>query len=338
MRQIIFALLLGISSALAVAQGGKPLELAAGAPDRYIVVPGDTLWSISSRFLKDPYRWGELWRMNPDEVKNPHKIYPGQVLALDRSGAYPRLGLETVKLRPHEYVESLKKPIASIPYQDIEPFLTEPLVIDAVDMSAYARVVAIQDNRVVAGAGDRIYATNVAKPERNWQVFRGNAPMLDPDTKEVLGYEAYFLGTARQIADGDPSTFVLTTSREEVTTGDHLLPAPRADIPTYVPRAPDKAIKGKIIGVRGGINFAGRNLVVSINRGSADGVEVGHVLAADTAGFTIEDRYKGERKDFSVSGKATGLMFVFRVFNRVAYALVLESSEPVKVGDIVHTP
>lgn len=338
MRQIIFALLIGFSSVWGLAHGAKPLELADGAPDRYIVVPGDTLWSISARFLKDPYRWGELWRMNPDEVKNPHRIYPGQVLALDRSGTSPRLGLETVKLRPHEYVESLRKPIASIPYQDIEPFLTEPLVIDAADMSAYARVVAIQDNRVVAGAGDRIYATNVAKPERNWQVFRGHAPMIDPDTKEVLGYEAYFLGTARQLADGDPSTFQLTTSREEITTGDHLLPTPRGDIPTYVPRAPDKQINGKILGVRGGINFAGRNLVVSINRGSADGIEVGHVLAADTAGFKVEDRYKGERKDFSVSGRSSGLMFVFRVFNRVSYALVLSSSEPVKVGDIVHTP
>ncbi len=338
MRKIIFALLLGISSVASLAQADKPLDLAAGAPDRYIVVPGDTLWGIATRFLKDPYRWAELWRLNRDDVRNPQRIYPGQVLVLDRSGDTPKLALETIKVRPHEYVEPLKKEISAIPAGAIEPFITQPLVIEPDGLDTAARIVAVQDRRVLAGVGDRVFVTGVREKARTWQVFRPAAALRDPDSGEELGREAQFLGTAVQMSEGDPAEFTLRTATQEITAGDHLVPAPRADVISYVPRPPEKRIQGRVIAVKGGVNFTGAMGVVAVNRGRRDGIEVGHVLAADTAGPTVTDRFKGERRDIQLPNQKNALLFVFRVFDRVAYALVMESAKPLALGDSVRTP
>jgi LysM repeat protein len=344
MRQIIFALLISISSSTLLAQGStgragsKPLELAPGAPDRHIVVPGDTLWSIAGKFLKDPYRWAEIWRMNKDEVRNPHRIYPGQVVVLDKSGGAPRLTLETVKLRPQEHVEPLRKEIPSIPPHVIEPFLTEPLVLDEDALDPTARVVAVQDNRVIAGAGDRIFATNVRQTAKNWQVFRAGNPLVDPDNKEVLGHEAVYLGTAQLSRHGEPAEFVLRTAKQEVSQGDHLLPSPRNEVMSYIPRSPEQQISGRIIGVKSQVSHTGRYGVVTISRGRADGVEVGHVFAVDLAGPQVDERFKGELQQHQLPDTKNGLIFVFRVFNRVSYALVMDAVRPIALGDSIRTP
>lgn len=336
MRRIIFALLISISSTWVAA--ATPLELAAGAPDRHVVVAGDTLWGISAKFLKDPYRWGELWKLNSAEVKNPHRIYPGQVLVLDKSGATPQLRLETIKVLPREYFESPKKAIPSIPPQAIEPFLIEPLVLDNGALDGAARVIALQDTRALAGVGDRIFVTNVQTPTQAWQVFRPGGALIDPETKAVLGYTAQFLGNARQINQSEPAEFLLQTAKQEILVGDRLLPTPRQDVVSYIPRAPDREIRGRILGTQGGVNFAGQYAVVSLNRGRTDGLEEGHVLAVDIAGATVVDRFKGERKDFVLPDQKNGLLFVFRVFEKVSYALVMEAVRPISVGDAVRTP
>jgi len=372
MRRIISALLVSISTTLAVAQGTPPLQLADGAPDRYIVKTGDTLWGIASKFLKDPYRWGELWKLNAEEIRNPQRIYPGQVIALDKSGTQPQLKLETVVEPRREYVDPLKKGIPSIAAQDIEPFLSEPRVIDDNGLLDVApRVVALQENRVVAGAGDTVYATEVtatsrllrvfrhgearfdpspavdskigaveaASPEpRVWQLFRPVKPLADPDTKETLGYEAVFLGTARLTQVGVPSSFLVLTSKMEIQRDDLLAPAPPQDVPSYIPRAPTKPIDGKVLAIYSGVTFGGPQTVVTLNRGAADGLEVGHVLAVDAAGQLVTNRYQDTRTDYQLPDTRNGLMFVFRVFNRVSYAMVMSAKTPVVVGDFVHTP
>jgi hypothetical protein len=372
MRRIISALLISISSSLALAQGTPPLQLADGAPERYVVKQGDTLWGISSKFLKDPYRWGELWKMNAEDIRNPHRIYPGQVMALDKSGSQPQLKLETIVEPRREYVDPLKKGIPSIAAQDIEPFLSEPRVIDDNGLLDIApRVVALQENRVVAGAGDTVYATEVtatnrllrmfrhgearfepspavdsrigaveaAGPEpKIWQLFRPVKPLKDPDTKETLGYEAEFLGTARLTGVGVPSSFLVLTSKMEIQRDDLLAPAPRQDVPSYIPRAPARKITGKVLAMYGGVTFGGPQTVVTLSRGAADGLEVGHVLAVDAAGKLVTNRYQDTRTDYQLPDARNGLMFVFRVFERVSYALVMNATVPVEVGDFVHTP
>ena len=338
MRRIISALLISISTTLAVAQGAKPLELAEGAPDRHIVTTGDTLWGIAARFLKDPYRWGELWKLNAEEIKNPQRIYPGQVLALDKSGNQPRLKLVTVTEPRREYVEPLKKGIPSIPPQEIEPFLSEPRVLDAAGLEAAPRVVALQGDRVIAGAGDIIFTTEVTEQPRGWQLFRPGNPLLDPDTREVLGHEAVFLGTARLTKTGVPSSFLITTSKQEIVRDDRLLPAPRQDVVNYVPHAPGKMIRAKVLAIYSGVNFGGPQFVVTLSRGKRDGLEPGHVLAADLAGAEVSNRYQGEKSTYQLPDVRNGLLFVFRVFDRVSYALVMNATHPVVVGDTVRTP
>ena len=338
MRRIISALLFSISSTLALAQAAQPLQLAEGAPDRYIVAPGDTLWSIASKFLKDPYRWADLWKLNADEIKNPQRIYPGQVIVLDKSGNQPRLKLVTVNEQRREYIEAVKKGIPTIPAQDIEPFLSEPRVLDVNGLNAAPRVVALQGDRVIAGAGDTIYTTEVAEQQKSWQLFRPGKPLLDPDTQEVLGHEAVFLGTARQTRSGVPASFLVSTSKLEIVRDDRLLPAPRRDVPSYVPRAPTKQIRAKVINIYSGVNFGGAQSVITINRGKADGLEPGHVLAADLAGPEVTNRYQGDKSVYQIPDVRNGLLYVFRVFDRVSYALVMNATHPMVVGDTVRTP
>jgi LysM repeat protein len=338
MRRIISALFISISSTLALAQGTPPLQLADGAPDRHVVVPGDTLWGIAAKFLKDPYRWGELWKLNAEEIKNPQRIYPGQVIVLDKSGDQPRLKLVTVKEPRREYVEPLRKGIPSIAPQDIEPFLSEPRVLDAGGLDAAPRVVALQSDRVIAGAGDTIYTTEAGAQNKNWQLFRPGKALIDPDSRETLGYEALYLGTARLTKTGVPSSFLITTSKQEIVRDDRLLAAPRQDVPSYIPRAPKTPIKARVLTIYGGVNFGGPQSVVTLNRGKADGLEVGHVLAADLAGATVTNRYQGEKTNYQLPDARNGLLFVFRVFDRVSYALVMNATQPVVVGDTVRTP
>lgn len=344
MRRIIFALFLSFSTA-AFAQGAasaKPLELAADAPERHIVVPGDTLWGISSKFLKDPFRWPELWKMNAEQVRNPHRIYPGQVLILDRSGGDPTLKIgNLVKLGPEVRAEMLPQEIPAIPASAIEPFLSQPLVINAGDFDSAPRIVATQESRVFTGTGDMIYTTNNADPAvKRWHVFRPGRLLKDPDNGEVLGIEAVYLGNARPDGErGDVQPMVLTSVKQEIGRGDYLVPAGRDEVMNYVPHAPAQDINGRVMLIYGGVGEAAVNSVVSLSRGKSDGIEVGHVLAIYRAGATVSNRFDGGQPQINVlPDERIGLAFVFRVFDRVSYALITQASRPVWEGDRIRKP
>jgi hypothetical protein len=377
MRSIISALFLGFSATCALAQSSAPIELAADAPDRHVVVTGDTLWGIANKFLQDPYRWPEVWRMNGDEVRNPHRIYPGQVIVLDRSGAQPQLRLgRLIKVEPQIYSEDIKKEIPAIPHDAIEPFLSEPLIVEAETLAKAARVVAVEESRVTAGAGYRIYAKGLESTDvRLWQAFRPGKPLIDPDSGELLGYEAIYLGTARLVADGKSAEKVVTqvdrsgvsdgtwdllsaqkgpkelaghptaatlevvSTKLEIGRGDSLIPAGKPEIISYLPHAPAEPIRGKIVSIYGGVGEAGRYSIVSMSRGKADGVEHGHVLAIYRAGGVVTNRFEGGAPEqMALPDERYGLVFVFRVFDRVSYGLVMEISRPVSTGDVVRKP
>lgn len=343
MRRIIFALFLCCSTA-AFAQGtaAKPLELAADAPERHIVVPGDTLWGISSKFLKDPFRWPELWKMNAEQVRNPHRIYPGQVLILDRSGDDPRLKLgNVIKLGPEVRVETETQEIPAIPAGAIEPFLSQPLVINAGGFDKAPRVVATQENRVYTGTGDLIYATNNADPQiKNWHVFRPGRPLKDPENNEILGIEAVYLGSARPAGNpADVLPLEVTRVKQEIGRGDYLVPAERPDIISYVPHAPTQEINGRVMLIYGGVGEAAVNSVVSLSRGKADGLEIGHVLGIYRTGQTVANRFEDDKvQTHTLPDERIGLAFVFRIFDRVSYALVTAANRPVMEGDRVRKP
>lgn len=340
------------STAQQVAQAGVPLsELAPNAPDSHTVKRGDTLWDISKLFLKSPWRWPELWGMNLDQIRNPHLIYPGQILVLDKTGGRARLRVaqpmtgETTKLSPRVRSESYDAPIASVPIHLLAPFLNEAIVLNTDELASAPRIVATPEERVVLSRSDVAYVRGDLGATREWRVFREAKPLTDPTTREVLGYEAAFVGTAdytrpgetRSGADGKPeivpATVTITSNKLEVGVGDRLAPVPPRDLTSYSPRAPSKPMAGQIASIYGEGLQAGQNQVVALNRGARDGVERGHVLAILRDGPRQVDTTDPARTEIKLPDERHGLMFVFRVFDRVSYGLILNAQIPVKVGD-----
>lgn len=359
------------STAQQVAQTGVPLsELAPDAPDRYTIRRGDTLWGISGIFLQRPWRWPELWGMNMEQIRNPHLIFPGQVLVLNRVGDRAFLSFEqadtpTVRLSPRVRAESLADAaIPPIPLNVIEPFLTESRVVDAAEHARAPRIVATQESRVLLSRGDRAYArgqygtpdaftglalsTDEGQPQLH-RVYRNAVPLVDPITGETLGYEAQFIGQTRLVrgerlrempgAAGvsfqvEPATIDILMAREEIRIGDRLLPEPPREVPVYIPRAPDQPQSGHIVKAYGNAaRFSGQNQVVVINRGAADGLQRGDILAILKDANVVPDTTDAARTPLHLPGERNGLMMVFRTFDRVSYALVLQITDGVKTGD-----
>jgi hypothetical protein len=344
----------------------QAIELQDNPPERYTVQKGDTLWGIAGKFLKQPWRWPDVWRMNRDQIKNPHWIYPGDVVVLDLSGGQPQLSLEQSgggggrgnRLSPEIRVVPLEaNAIPSIPPGDIEPYLTRPLVTDTAGLPGAAQFVAARDSRVVRGNGDYLYAVGIDQKAGNlWFIYRPGAVLRNYDSGELLGYEMRFLGTANVERFGPVSTMRIATAREDILIGDLLVPAPREDVINYVPHAPDRAVEGRIILLANDAAETGRGYIVTLDRGKDDGLETGNVLAIYHAAPVIEDPRPYEGPDviskladqtksivqptryLELPPERTGLLFVFRVFDRVAYAVVLNTTEPIVVGDVVRKP
>ena len=276
MVRIISALILAVTAVCASA--AEPLKLVDNPPDQHVVVRGDTLWGISGKFLKEPWRWPEIWNMNREQIRNPHLIYPGQVVYLDRSGNSPRLRLGkpvsgTDKLSPQIYSESSDKAIPSIPPNIIEPFLSQPLVVDEGQLDNVPRIVAGPEYRGMMGNGDPAFATGIADASvLRWNVFRPGKPLIDPDNGQTIGYEAFFLGNARLVQAGEPAALQIVTAKEEIMRGDRLMPAPPPNIISYVPHRADVEVAGRVMTIYGGVNEGGKASVVSLNRGTNDAV------------------------------------------------------------------
>ena len=342
MIRIIFPLLLSIAtlfSTAAFAQSG--VRLADDAPDTYTVVKGDTLWGVSGRFLSEPWRWPEVWRMNREQIRNPHLIYPGQIVMLDRSGPWLTIGRrigDTERLQPKVYEEALETAVPSIPVHAIEPFLNKPLVIEQATLEGAASIIATETSRVLTGAGDTIFAKDVDADTEVWQVMRPARPLKDPANGEIIAYEADYLGTARVTARGEPTTLEITSAVEEIGTGDLMLPSEPLNVFSFAPHAPDRDIDGRVVSIYRGVSETGRMHVIALGVGEQDGVERGHVLSLfRNRGSAV---YRGEdgKETYQLPEKRFGVVFVFRVFNRVSYALVMETDGPVSVGDAVRKP
>ena len=365
LRKSITALAFFAVSGLAAAQApSAPLTLRADAPERYVVVPGDTLWGISQRYTDSPWRWPELWGLNKDQIRNPHLIYPGNVILLDRASGRLSIGggapgkpgattsegtasaRGTMKLEPRIRSQALdKEGVPSIPAALIEPFLTRPLIVEPDGLEKAPTIIATQTDRVILAAGNTAYVRGISgAKEDTWYVYRRGSPLVDPDTNQTLAYEAIYLGTAQLTRPGDPATVLLTTAVQEVEAGDKLVAAARPQSLNYVPHAPTSQIHGRIMGIYGGVSQvgeAGPQSIITINRGSRDGLEVGHVLALYARGGSVRDRTKPEDAEdarIQLPNERAGLAFVFRVFDRVSYALVMRLTRPVAPLDVVQTP
>jgi len=332
---LFISLFSGLSSA-----AGEP-GLREGAPERYQVVPGDTLWGIASRFLREPWRWPEIWQMNREQIRNPHRIYPGDIIIVEDTAYGRRLRMAgergTVRLSPRIRTEkSAMRAIPSIAAEKIEPFLSQPLVIEKNRLDSAPVILGASDDRVILSTGDKIYIQDLPADQGEiWQVFRAGKALTDPDqNNQILGYEAVYLGTVEITDFAAISTARVSRSVQEILKGDRLLPLLAERIDNYLPHAPDFPIAGRIISVYGGVNEIGENMIVTLNLGAGNNIEPGHVLAV----YHENDIRSHEGKQISLPDERVGLAMVFRVFDTVSYALIVQSTQVIKVTDAVKTP
>ena len=328
------------------------------APDQHVVVKGDTLWDISGTFLQHPWCWPQVWGLNRAEIRNPHWIYPGQIVYFDR--ARGRLSLNRpggdggtgdsplLRLSPQVRSEGLEgQAIDAIPAGAIEPYLTQPLVIEKDALAGAPRIAASEEGHLYLGNGDRVYVRGDLQGAAEFQVFRPGGPLRDPQTGAVLAHEAAYLGTVKLVKAAAPGvdvhTFTVSSSVREMGVGDRLVPAPPPAVRNYVPHAPAVAIDARIMSIHAGVTYAGQSQVVTVNRGSIDGLDVGSVLQLYHFGKTVadpEDRgFLGfGRKKMKLPDEQYGSLFIFRVFGRVSYGLIMQVTAPVEVGDVAKSP
>ena len=318
--------------------------LKDGHPDRYVVVKGDTLWDISERFLNSPWLWPEVWYVNP-QIENPHLIYPGDIITLVYVDGVPQLRVErgkgTFKLSPQVRAERLDKAIPTIPLDAIKQFLSQPLVADQSTLDDAAYVVSSAGEHLIVGRGDRIYVRGISEDDGNrHHVFRPGGPYVDPDTGEVLGYEAMYLGDGSVEKFGDPSTLELTRTTREINIGDRVMPMTQEDVFAYfTPHSPDEEVDGTIIAVVDGVSQIGQYQIVVLNRGTREGIDVGTVFEIYQTGELVADQVSKERNAaVKLPDEKAGVLMVFRTFEKVSFGLIMKATSALHVGDRVRTP
>jgi len=390
-RSLALVTLFALPILLGPADASAQDPLRPDHPETYVVQPGDTLWDIAGRFLREPWLWRKVWRANPD-VRNPNRIYPGDVLAVDYSSGSPRIqraergGMRTVKLTPRVRVAELDQEIPTIPLSAVAPFLSRPIVTDAREIDDAPYVVGFPDEQILGGLGNTFFVRTILRAENDrWEVLRPGEALRDPDTNELLGFEALSVATARLQRLGDPATLVITRSDKEVQVGDRVRPARDEEpIRSFFPAPAPPSSRGKIISVLNGVSQIGQYDIVVLNLGTREGVEPGQVFAVYRGGDLRRDTVKGRRSNWNwrnespadvsfwnepwqpdgwvrdrpdpndplplhrrfsrgndqyiVPDSRSGVAMVFRVFDKVSYALVMHATRAMHVGEVVATP
>jgi hypothetical protein len=360
MSTLVLAVALGLTMPMFASAKNNPMpSVRADAPHTYIVKKGDTLWDISGRFLRDPWRWKEIWAVNP-QVKNPHWIYPGDhlilchikgrvVVGVDQGdgcvGVERRMSgsithLDTLRLQPQIHVGALDVAVPAVPLNDIKSWLIDGTVVDASTLKKAPYVLAGHDRHVLAAAGDAIYVRGgILVVGDSYGIYRAGDAYIDPETKEVLGYEARLIarGTATAV-DKDISTVELTESvQQEVREGDKIMPEEVNNYPgIFYPTNSENIKPGRLLRVLDGIDSAAVNSTIAINRGARDNVEVGQVFAIYRRGALVQDRHDGQL--VRLPSERAGLAMVFRTFDKLSYAIILEAKGAIKVGDELRPP
>ncbi|HEV8333985.1 MAG TPA: LysM peptidoglycan-binding domain-containing protein [Steroidobacteraceae bacterium] len=340
---------------------GSNIPLTADAPDEYVVKTGDTLWDISKVYLRDPWYWPEIWYVNP-QVQNPHLIYPGDKLKLVYIDGQPRVTLGErggatesgggKKLSPQVRREQLSQAITAIPYDVIASFMGRPTLLDNSQVKSAPYVVAMRDGHIIGAAGNEIYARGIrsAAADTRYSVIHVDEKLYDPEDGDLLGYSGAYVGSGPVATTGDPAKLVLTDSTREALQGDKLFPESVDVNVDFVPHAPASDVQARVIAVRNH-TVMGQYQVIALNRGQRAGLEPGHVLAISQIGGTVRDSYsKGGMRATTTStsrgwGKAVdlpderiGLAMVFKAFDRMSYALVMETTHEIRQGDLAGNP
>lgn len=331
--------------------GTAPLPVKRTAPVRYVVQKGDTLWSIASRFFSNPWLWPEVWYEN-HYISNPHLIYPGDVITLNggeltvtRNGTVVKSTLPFRQLQPQVQRTPLGEAIPTIPYDEISDLLSKPRVMGAKEYAKAPYVLRPVEGQLLAAAPNSVYVRGKAlkdtAPGTSFAVVRREKPLHDPQSGDLLGYEVLYLGRGRLTQAGDPAVLKLTRSTQEITSGNRLVPEDSTNVPTQFPLlTPQNPVKGQIIDVIGGLGEVGQYQVVVLDRGARDKLEMGDVLGIERTGTRINDPYaqEGMKHRVKLPDQHIGELVVFRVFDRVSFALIMHATHPVSIGDTVTNP
>jgi hypothetical protein len=333
----------------AMAQNDGGPVLNPRHPETYVVQSGDTLWDIAAMFLRDPWYWPEIWQINP-QVANPHLIYPGDTLSLafldDGSPVIEltRGPAETgaiQRLSPTIRTERIEEAIPTIPYETLRAFLSRPAVLDPAELDELPYVFAHPEG-LLGSAGRDVYVRggDVAAGDVYSIVHRGDA-LVDPDDGDVIGYQGLYVGQGRVRRAGDPATVYLSETAREAVVGDYLIVEEQVAPVNFFPSAPEGVVEGRIISVLDGVSVIGQYQVVVINRGARDGMQPGNVLSVYRTGEYVLDPTR--EKGFSAAkvrlpDELSGTTMVFRVFDRISYALIMEATSEIRVLDTIRNP
>ncbi|MDN5870745.1 MAG: LysM peptidoglycan-binding domain-containing protein [Nitrococcus sp.] len=314
-----------------------------GHPSEYTVQPGDSLWEISARFLKNPWYWPEIWYANP-AIENPHLIYPGDIIKFITINGKPRLVVQrhggTIKLSPKIRVEELQQPVPTIPISALRPFLTGDRMVSAEQWRHAAHIVAAADEHVMGARGDSIYVRGLSGDAASrYSILRKRAPLVDPESGAVLGYQATHVGEAVCKPSAEIATCIISRSNREVLPGDRLMRVEeRALKGRFYPKPPARPIEGVIIAVMDGVSQIGQYNVVAINRGETQGLKAGDVLLVYKAGRQVIDRFNGRHDRVQLPAERAGSMIIFRTFPRMSFGLIMEATRAMRVYDLVRNP
>ena len=337
MVAVAFVASLTLGTLTAFSQGSA--RLAEDAPEEYVVQVGDTLWDIAATFLKDPWYWPEIWYINP-QVENPHLIYPGDVLALVYIDGAPRVTVGqagTYRLSPEARVTPLTEAITSVSYESISAFLSRGVVIERGEVDRLPYLLATKGDHLIASAGNTIYVRGTsAQPGERFNIVKVGDKLIDPETNDLIGYQGIEIGEGTIRTSGDPASMALTSSKQEATQGDRLIPT-SVEIPlNFFPKAPSSNIDGQIISVVGGVTQIGQYHVVVMNRGSNHGLGVGDVLTVWQRGAVVRDRVEGG--NVRLPDEEAGTVMVFKTYDRISYGLVMEATQAIHTEDFIRNP
>ena len=319
---------------LLVAQNLWSQDLKIDRPEKYTVKRGDTLWDISGKFLEDPWRWPEIWEIN-EQVANPHLIYPGDTIYLIFRDGKPVLTLDrgSVKLSPQIRQTRHDEAISAIPLGSVREFFSRTRAVMPKQLKLAPYMVAGPEGHILVGAGETLYARGqFPKGVRIFEIFREGEPYRDPQTGDLIGVRAQAMGMARfHSRAGEVSRLNVLESLSEIGIGDLFLPLEQDQFnPQIFPEIPDTPVTGEIMAVEGGVSQIGTLDVVALNRGHDANLRIGHLLAIMERGQVTRDRVKGGR--VQLPDEQAGLLMVFKTYDRMSYALILEADKPLVVG------
>ena len=386
MQKRIITLLCAAGLAISAPAFSAALKVRPDAPTRYVVKQGDTLWGISGKYLYRPWQWSRLWGANRSKIRNPDRIYPGQVLVLRYVNGRPRLSVERgaggdiplVKLSPRMREVSSGYGIQAVNVNFYRMFMQHPQVIDQMQTQHAPRLVEGPDNRLIYSKGERVYAYQITEPGR-YLVYRARKDITDPETKKYLGQEVVFSGIVatlpgtnsaldsrtREDAEALPNNeyytrlhpmlkvptqtaqpMVVEEAVSEIRKGDYLLKLEDGgDSFNMMPHAPSQHIDAKVVSIFDGISEAGQFQTITLNKGSAHGLEKGTVLSIYKRSRQVKmDMQKGKDgsrsvvKYLSIPAEEAGLAMVYRVSQNLASAIILESKTNISIGDTASEP